>query len=283
MKYTKLRNKILLLLFTVIISSLLLGIKVISEQRSEAQKNVEPSYVVKANDLENTAEVSEKNTLENIKEEAPAKTNEQNNVLLAEGKKDGPIKTKTAYLTFDDGPTYNNTPAVLDILLKENVKATFFVIGSMAEKNPEVLRREKAEGHVIANHTYSHNYKYIYSSPQNYLKDLKKAEEVITSIVGDYNKTLTRFPGGSFGRQAYKAAVEKAGYKYVDWNSLNGDAEGKKRTPEELINRVKESSENKDNLIILMHDAPGKETTVQALPDIIQYLKKQGYEFKVLE
>jgi peptidoglycan-N-acetylglucosamine deacetylase len=191
-------------------------------------------------------------------------------------------KKKTAYLTFDDGPTRDNTIAVLDILAEEQIRATFFVIGSMAEKNPDILKRQKDEGHIIANHSYSHNYSHIYSSTENYLEDLRKADQIISSIIGEYNRELTRFPGGSFGRQAYIAAIEAAGYRHVDWNSLNGDSEGKVRSAAELINRFKETSINKDNLIVLMHDSPGKETTVQALPTLIKYLKGQGYEFGVL-
>lgn len=192
-------------------------------------------------------------------------------------------ETKVAYLTFDDGPTPNITPHILDILKDNNIKATFFVIGKMAEQSPELLQREKKEGHVIANHTYSHNYGYIYSSPETFLMDLEKGKEVVTSIVGDHNETLIRFPGGSFGRQAYKKAVENQGYHYVDWNCLNGDAEVAHSSVDRLIARFKETVQWQKELIILMHDAPGKETTVQALPEVIQYLKDNGYTFKTLE
>jgi Predicted xylanase/chitin deacetylase len=190
--------------------------------------------------------------------------------------------TKVAYLTFDDGPTPYITSNILDILKKNEIKATFFVIGKMAERNPELLKRELSEGHIVANHTYSHNYKYIYSSTDNFLQDLKKGDEVITSIIGEHNKTLIRFPGGSFGRQAYKQAVEKSGYHYVDWNCLNGDAEVATGSVDRLISRFRETVQGQKELIILMHDATGKSTTVQALPEIIEYLKANGYVFKTL-
>ncbi|MDW8802025.1 polysaccharide deacetylase [Clostridium sp. A1-XYC3] len=197
---------------------------------------------------------------------------------------DAPAKgDKIAYLTFDDGPTQNITPHILDVLKNNNVKATFFVIGKMAEQSPELLKREKEEGHVIANHTYSHNYGYIYSSPEIFIKDLEKGTEVVNSIIGEHNKTLIRFPGGSFGRQAYKRAAENHGYHYVDWNALNGDAEVQSASVERLISRLKETTQGQKELIILMHDAPGKRTTVEALPQIIEYLKANGYVFKTLE
>lgn len=189
---------------------------------------------------------------------------------------------KTAFLTFDDGPTPHITPAVLDILKKEKIKATFFVVGNMAEKNPEILKRVKKEGHAIAKHSHSHNYHYIYDDPINFLEDYKKADAIISSIIGDYNRSLIRFPGGSFGRTIFKEAAEAAGYHYVDWNSLNGDAEGKKYSPKQLVQNVKKSASGKKRVVILMHDASGKENTVKALPEIIHYLRSRGYEFRTL-
>lgn len=190
---------------------------------------------------------------------------------------------KIAYLTFDDGPSYKVTPAVLDILKKENIKATFFVVGQTVKSNPELLKREKAEGHTIGNHTYSHNYKYLYSNTSNFLEDLKKNDSIIKSVIGDYNDKLIRFPGGSFGKQAYQKAAEEAGYTYIDWNCLSGDAESKKKSVEQLIQGVKSTARGQHQLTILMHDTAGKETTAEALPKIIEYLKGQGYKFEVLK
>lgn len=227
-------------------------------------------------------------TNSNTSSEIKQSKSEQNTAKVEEvkdNKVQAPIPdgTKVAYLTFDDGPTTQITASILDILKKNDIKATFFVIGSMAERNPEMLKREKNEGHVVANHTYSHNYKYIYAGTSNFLQDLKKGDAVVTSIIGDHNKTLIRFPGGSFGRQAYKQAIKNSGYHYVDWNCLNGDAEVSSASVERLISRFKETVQGQKELTILMHDAPGKSTTVQALPEIIKYLKANGYVFRTLE
>lgn len=192
---------------------------------------------------------------------------------------------KVAYLTFDDGPSSNLTPRILDILKKYDIKATFFLIGTMANENSELVKREKNEGHSVCIHSYSHDYKYVYSSTENFLSDVKRCEMVIKSILGDdYEAKLIRFPGGSFGNRLnpYKEAVKKAGYRYVDWNALNGDAEAKYVSIDKLISRLKETAAGQEHLVILMHDAPAKETTVQALPSIIEYLKGKGYEFKLL-
>jgi peptidoglycan/xylan/chitin deacetylase (PgdA/CDA1 family) len=156
----------------------------------------------------------------------------------------------------------------------------------MANANSDLLLREKQEGHTIANHTFSHDYKYIYANPKNFVDDVNKGDAVIKSIVNGYNSKLIRFPGGSSGkeREPYRNAVTEAGYHYVDWNALNGDAEGNGNIPaDKLVERLKQTVKGQKHLIVLMHDAPLKITTVQALPQIIEYLKANGYVFKTLE
>lgn len=192
---------------------------------------------------------------------------------------------KVAYLTFDDGPTKQMTPKILSILDKYNVKATFFVLGQMVERHPELLREERAKGHSICNHSYSHNYKLLYSSPDNFLKDFAKSTAAIKAALGDYDGKVIRFPGGSYGkkRAPYKKVAKDAGYTYVDWNALNGDAEHLHVPADKLIARIKSSTKNKNHVVILMHDAATKATTVEALPKVIEYLKSQGYEFATLD
>ncbi|KMT21131.1 polysaccharide deacetylase family protein [Clostridium cylindrosporum] len=194
-------------------------------------------------------------------------------------------KEKVAYLTFDDGPTANVTPVVLEVLKKHNVKATFFVLGKMAEKHPEILKKEFNDGHLIGNHTYSHDYKYIYSTPDNFISDIKKGEETINKILGlDGKVQIIRFPGGSFPKKLenYRQAAAKNGYYYIDWNSLNGDAEGGKKNEAQLIDRLIKTSKGKKELVILMHDAATKMATANSLGQIIEYLKSSGYRFDTL-
>ncbi|HHY83612.1 MAG TPA: polysaccharide deacetylase family protein [Clostridiales bacterium] len=193
---------------------------------------------------------------------------------------------KVAYLTFDDGPTPSITSAILDILAEENIKATFFVIGNLAERYPEIVKRQYEEGHGIGNHTYTHVFKHIYKKPENFVDELIKTENVLQSILGeDKNLKLIRFPGGSFGNnlKPFREAANEAGYAYVDWNSLNGDAESvKPLSAEKLIARMKETVHGQSGLVVLMHDAPQKQTTVEALPKIIKFLKSKGYRFELL-
>ncbi|GAB6150107.1 MULTISPECIES: polysaccharide deacetylase family protein [Clostridium] len=192
---------------------------------------------------------------------------------------------KVAYLTFDDGPTKQMTPKILSILDKYNAKATFFVLGQMVEKNPELLKEERAKGHSICNHSYSHDYKLLYSSADNFLKDFAKSTAAIKAVLGDYDGKVIRFPGGSYGkkRAPYKQVAKDAGYTYVDWNALNGDAEHQHVPADKLLARVQSSTKGKNHVVILMHDAATKGTTVEALPKVIEYLKSQGYEFATLD
>lgn len=193
---------------------------------------------------------------------------------------------KVAYLTFDDGPSVVVTPQVLDILDNCNVKATFFVIGSLAEQNSDLIKREYNSGHAVGNHTYSHNYKYIYSSVNNLLSDIDKCENVLKGILGnDFHSAAFRFPGGSFGqkKQPFKDVLKNKGIGYVDWNALNGDAEGHNIPKDRLVQRLVQTTQGKNKVVILMHDAGAKKTTAQALPEIINYFKKQGYEFKTID
>ena len=191
---------------------------------------------------------------------------------------------KVVYLTFDDGPSQNNTPKILKILKESNIKATFFLIGKNAEENKQLVKDEINDGHVVANHTYSHDMHYVYSDPRIFVNDLNKCSEVLKSIVGeDYKLKLIRFPGGSFGNRLapFREAAKNAGYHYVDWNDLTGDAEHNNVPVANLVDKVKMYG-NHDHLVILMHDAPAKVTTVEALPQVIQYFKSQGYVFETL-
>lgn len=194
---------------------------------------------------------------------------------------------KIAYLTFDDGPNYKITPKVLKILDEYDIKATFFVLGELCTLNPKILKQEQAKGHLICNHTYSHEYEKIYASTDAFIDELNQCEKAIKSVLGsdwEENK-IVRFPGGAFTKKMdkFKAEIKKLGYTYFNWNALNGDAEGIKVPVKKLTDNIVKSTKNNKEAIILMHDSSGKETTVEALPGIIKYLKEQGYEFRTLK
>lgn len=192
---------------------------------------------------------------------------------------------KIAYLTFDDGPSFNTTPGILKALDDYNIKATFFIIGNMAIKYPDLVKKEAEDGQSIGNHTYSHDYKNIYADTEAFISDVNKCDTVLKSILGsDFNSRIVRFPGGSFGAKLlpFREALKNNGYHYIDWNDLTGDADGQNISVGKLLNNIKKYTKGKEHVVILMHDAATKITTVKALPQVIEYLKAQGYSFNTL-
>lgn len=196
-------------------------------------------------------------------------------------------ETKRVFLTFDDGPS-TVTPMILDTLKQENVPATFFVLGSRVEAMPETVKRIYEEGHYIANHGYSHQYSLIYSSPESVLEEYNKCNDAVKNVIGvpEYQSHLFRFPGGFPGgpyvdiKTQASQLLEQNGILHIDWNALTGDAETTKPTIEYELGRLQETVGSKNSVVILMHDAQAKKVTAEALPQIIAYLKRQGYEFK---
>ena len=196
-------------------------------------------------------------------------------------------ETKRAFLTFDDGPS-SVTPTILDVLKQENIKATFFVLGSKVEEKPDMVKRMYDEGHYIANHGYSHVYSQIYASPEAVLNEYNLCTEKIRNAIGEaeYNPHLFRFPGGVTGgpyaqiKSQADQLLSQNDILHVDWNALTGDAETNNLSVEFELTRLCETIQNKNSVVILMHDAPAKSVTAEALPQIIAYLRKQGYEFK---
>lgn len=194
---------------------------------------------------------------------------------------------KIAYLTFDDGPNKIVTQKVLDILKKEEVKATFFVIGKHVEEYPEIIKREYEEGHYIANHGYSHNNKLLYQSEEKFIEEVKKTDEAIGKAIDkyDYCSYIFRFPNGYKSkknkREKERAAdlLTEMNYSYVDWNCLNNDSM-KKYNNKQLLDNLKKSAKGKDTLVILMHDTKDVSNSSLVLEDSIKYLKEQGYSFQ---
>lgn len=194
---------------------------------------------------------------------------------------------KIAYLTFDDGPTTIATPTILDILKEENVKASFFVIGKNVNKNPEIVKRAYEEGHYIANHGYDHNNSTLYKSNESFKKELEKTDETIGNAIGinNYNSHIFRFPNGFMApankkrKEEVLEVLREMNYKYIDWNCLNNDSM-KKYSKSELLNNLKKTSQNKNKLVILMHDTKDVSDSSSVLKESIEYLKAEGYNFK---
>ena len=319
------RNQAILLTSILVIIGIFVGFQFIPKHQQENVQITNPGE--NQNEISNNTESNNKDQVERDKDEANDKDKVESNKLdnsgylsfeedpnaddativaentkgLLNGTKHYPVRTdgkKVVYLTFDDGPSTTNTPQVLDILDKYNVKATFFVLGSSIDKNEEakeILKEQVKRGHSIANHTYSHDYSYLYPNRvmnvDNIISDLEKSENSMKAVLGkDFSTRVIRLPGGYWsweGRTPMKEAMEQDGYYNVDWNALDKDAEGKPKNADELLQCTKETVEalgpNADSVVLLMHDTYGKEETVKALPRIIEYLQSEGYEFRTIK
>ena len=170
---------------------------------------------------------------------------------------------RQVYLTFDDGPS-KNTDRILDILKEYDVKATFFMLGKMIEADMALAKRVYDEGHLLANHSYSHNYQTLYASGESFMGEIQKTEELIEQVTGQKPFKLMRFPGGGYNagdhaaeKQTYKELLRQNGYYYADWNALNGDAEGGNRTAAQLLAKI-QATATQDRIVVLMHDAAAK-------------------------
>lgn len=194
---------------------------------------------------------------------------------------------KTAYLTFDDGPS-GNTDIILQTLQEENVKATFFVVGTDNADNLARMRRIVQEGHTIGMHSYSHSYKKIYASVEAFLKDMYQVFNLIKDTTG-VTPTCFRFPGGSinsYNKAVYKdikAEMIRRGFVPYDWNVSSGDASTTKYTPEQLTGHVLNGIGSKSRIIVLMHDSSSKENTAQAVRQIIIGIREKGFIFAPLD
>jgi peptidoglycan/xylan/chitin deacetylase (PgdA/CDA1 family) len=187
----------------------------------------------------------------------------------------------TVYLTFDDGPS-KLTDDVLDLLQAEGIQATFFVLGEAAENHPELLKRMLAEGHSIGNHTYDHVYKDLYKDFNSFWKQVEQAEQTIREATGVTTKLL-RAPGGTATNfdAFYFYYLDQAGYKVHDWNVDSRDSVKRNVPAADILHAVK-NTPLKSIMNVLLHDGSGHESTLQALPSIIQYYKDNGYTFAAL-
>ncbi len=165
---------------------------------------------------------------------------------------------KTMYLTFDDGPSVENTQRVLDILRDRDIKATFFLVGENVRQHPEMARQIVAEGHTIGIHCDNHDYETLYESVDSYVEDFEKARQTVYEVTG-VETNLFRFPGGSvnaYNQKVGQAIIEEMtdrGYIYYDWNASLEDAV-KNPDPKKLIANGVETTLGRKKVIMLAHD-----------------------------
>lgn len=187
---------------------------------------------------------------------------------------------KKVYLTFDDGPS-RNTNRILDILKEYDVKATFFVVGKTDEESIKAYQRIVSEGHTLAMHSYSHKYAEVYESGESFIKDLEKLQEYLYQITGVWPRYY-RFPGGSSNAvsrvdiQELIRYLDENNITYFDWNIASGDAVSDILSAETITRNCVSKIDSWPESMILMHDALEKNTTVEALPQIIEQIRDRG-------
>ncbi len=183
---------------------------------------------------------------------------------------------KRIYLTFDDGPTPQITPWVLDLLKQEQIKATFFCVGSQITKHPDIFKQIIDAGHQIGNHTFGHKNGWT-TSTKNYVESIVKTEKVIESF--NVSSKLFRPPYGRLLPAQIKQ-LDRLNYKIIMWSVLSGDFSAK-LDPEQALTYLTKNTSAGD--IIVFHDNRKAYKNLKIiLPAYIKQLKKQGYSLDML-
>lgn len=187
---------------------------------------------------------------------------------------------KIAYLTFDDGPN-DNTPAILDILKENDIKATFFMLGSSIKEHKDITKRISDEGHALGVHSMTHDFETIYESPDSFMHEMTITNDALKEATGKQTQLL-RAPYGSkpYMREDIRDLATSWGYRIWDWNIDSKDSLKKDTTADEVYNQVVNRVTNYNHAVILFHD---KEHTVEALPRILEFLNSQGFEIGKLD
>jgi peptidoglycan/xylan/chitin deacetylase (PgdA/CDA1 family) len=178
-------------------------------------------------------------------------------------------------LTFDDGPDPVFTARLLDLLREKQVKATFFVVGQRAEQHPEIVRRACEEGHLIANHTWSHRNLFCFLTPGRLRSEIELGSKAIQQICGVCPRYF-RSPVG-LRHPLLRQALKRAGLEFITWRirSLDTMIDDPKRLADRILSNVA------DRDIILLHDRlpRGSEVMLTILPGMIDRLRERGFNF----
>ena len=163
------------------------------------------------------------------------------------------------------------------------MKATFFTVCNTSESAIQNMQRIVNSGHTIGIHSVSHKYSTVYASLDSFKKDVLDMQQFIYENTG-YKTFFYRFPGGSSNTIAQCDIgeciqfLDEAGFEYFDWNVESGDATGNMIPKDTIVNNVLSSLGDRDEYMVLMHDAEPKKTTLEALPEIIEGIQSRGYQ-----
>ena len=190
----------------------------------------------------------------------------------------GKPKEKIIYLTFDAGYENGNVEKILDILKKQNVHAAFFVLPAIIKFNTDIVVRMHDEGHIVANHTYSHK-NISTMCKEEIQKELENLEDIYYDRTGNVMTKYFRPHEGSFSEQSLQF-LKELGYKTVFWSFAYPDWDNSNQKPTQwAYNRIISNIHN--GMVMLLH--PNSETNTAILDDVITALKAQGYSFETLD
>lgn len=185
-------------------------------------------------------------------------------------------RPKIVYFTFDDGPSERYTPLVLDILRREGVKATFFVVGYRCDEFPQLVKRIRQEGHEIGNHGYTHQY-FTASIEPTFKMDVLRADKSIIHACG-WRPIYYRPPGGVYNHEE-QLVLHTMGHRLALWTV---DSKDWKATSKDVILRNVEARIQPGSVVLFHDGVSSSRFTVEALPTLIHRYKHLGYQFKAL-
>jgi peptidoglycan/xylan/chitin deacetylase (PgdA/CDA1 family) len=178
-------------------------------------------------------------------------------------------------LTFDDGPDPVDTPRLLDLLRQKGIKATFFVVGRRADEHPEIVRRAWEEGHLIANHTWSHQPLFCFLPPWRLRQEIERGTESIRRACGRRPRYF-RSPVG-LRHPFLRPYLEQAGLTFVSWRLRSRDTHI--RNAQRLAERIVNNAHGGDIILLHDHRPDGARAMLEALPGVIDKLRARGFEF----
>lgn len=293
-------NRLIIALAVLVLASIVMAIvllpgagKTISEYRKVKSANKAAELDLNAAKDENARLLNELDELKQMKTDIPALEKEVFELAskLEKDIVDGKSDKKICYITLDDGP-YNRGNKWIELFNKYDIKATFFLTTANGNKLPDQADIKASAmypeylkyGHTIGNHTYSHDYNQggIYRSAGAFMEAVSKQEKFTEESTGGYKTTIVRFPGGTStagsNSEEIKAALRKQGYGWVDWTVDSGDSSGASDlSADKIVKTVKKAAKSQDIMVILCHE--WSQNSLDAMPEIIEYLKEQGYVF----
>lgn len=214
------------------------------------------------------------------------------------------IKQKEVFLAFDDGPSINNTPKILQILKKNNVHATFFLIGDHLKNNgaiQNIVRQEIMDGNAVGDHTFTHQLPLLYPTINGvstvnvpeFMSQINQCKDLEHYVLGPHFDTrILRLPGGYMSRvyyhdphlEEFNKALDQEGWTALDWTADSGVAATQAQiSPEKMLQCSTEGWKEMPQDVILLHDAGAKVDTVNGLQGVITFFKDHGYKFMVIK